>query len=1096
MSYQPYLSADVKQTPFQKRVTISVEKQPLSSALKLLEEKAGLKINFNYEDVDRYTIDLRVKDQPVENVLQQMLEGKPLSYTYQKDDNIVIIIKQQLTGKVKAATGIITDEYNIPLSGAGVSIKGTTIGTLADSDGKFRLDIPQDEKSYALVFSYLGMSPVEMNPAENMHVKLEERSHLKEVIVTGVFNKPRESYTGAVTSISSKELKMAGNRSVLSQIQNIDPSFNILENNLAGSNPNRLPDIQMRGVTSLGTDVKNLQSDFGFETNPNLPLFIIDGFETNLQKVIDMDNSLIESIHLLKDASATAMYGSRGANGIVVITTKKPEAGKLRVTYKADLNIEIADLNSYNLLNAKDKLAYELSAGVYSYASGPAQSEQSLIEIYNSKLLDAERGVDTYWLKYPVRTGVGQKHSLRIDGGAEGFRYAANISYNNTEGVMKGSSRETISGDMYFQYDYKKFRFQNTLMIMNNSSNNSSYGSFSQYTLLNPYWMPYDENGKINRILENNYYENFYKTIKVYNPLYDASLPYRNSSEYTNIQNNFSIDWTILPELTFRGSLKIEKQSGRSDLFLSPDHSSFAEYYNEDFARKGSYTYGTSSKFGFETYFTLNYSKLFQEKHQISVGLNYSVSETKTEATQIKGEGYSGSSINELGMGTFYKKNGKPSSSESILRRLGGILNVNYTYDQRYFVDVSGKLDASSQFGNKNRTAPFWSSGIGWNAHYESFLKDNDFVSLLRLKLSYGTSGSQNYNPYQALTTFKYYENESYDYFKGTYMLALGNPDLKWQESKQFNVGFETLVWNERLRLSGDYYNKRTDNLLSDINIPLSGGFNSYKANIGEIKVNGIELGATVFVLRDRNKNIDWSLGGTLRKEKDQIVKISNSLKFLNDQMMQESRVNPSFLYEEGQSLNTIFAVQSLGIDPSNGREIFVKRDGSLTYTWDPSDQVASGVNNPKFRGTFNTAFRYKGLTFNTYFSYRLGGYIYNYTLASKVENVDPWYNVDERVYTERWKQPGDHAAFKSVTDRSVTYATTRFIMKENTLRCSSVNLSYELNPDLVRRILPLSYLSLGFYMEDLFQISSIKQERGTDYPFSRKFSFSLTARF
>jgi hypothetical protein len=234
-------------------------------------------------------------------------------------------------------------------------------------------------------------------------------------------------------------------------------------------------------------------------------------------------------------------------------------------------------------------------------------------------------------------------------------------------------------------------------------------------------------------------------------------------------------------------------------------------------------------------------------------------------------------------------------------------------------------------------------------------------------------------------------------------------------------------------------------------------------------------------------------------QNENKVLRISNALDFLNEKINAdpENYRNPSFPVKEGESLNTIFVVKSLGIDPSTGKEIFEKPDGTHTFTWDAKDRIACGVADPKFFGNFNTTFRHKGISFSTTFRYRTGGYKYNQTLVNKVENVDPWYNVDQRVFNDRWKQPGDLSSFKSVQlYYSNTNASSRFVMKENTVECSSINLSYEVNAQWLKKNMKLEYLSIGLYTENPFYISSIKQERGTSYPYAHNYSLTLTARF
>ena len=275
---------------------------------------------------------------------------------------------------------------------------------------------------------------------------------MDEVVVTGIFTKAKESYTGAVTTITAKDLQRVGNRNLVSSIRNIDPSFNIADNIDIGSDPNKLPDITVRGSSSLDVGVRDLQEDSRSTQSTNQPLFIMDGFEITLERMMDLDENQVESITLLKDASATAMYGTRGANGVVVIVTKKPEAGRIRVTYKGSLNIEAPDLTSYDLLNAREKLQYEWAAGLYENTN--ANQTQELWDLYNQRKMDAERGVNTYWLKYPVRTGVGHKHSLRFEGGDEVYRYSVGLSYNDIAGAMKGTG-EHLTGMFFFHTNIK-----------------------------------------------------------------------------------------------------------------------------------------------------------------------------------------------------------------------------------------------------------------------------------------------------------------------------------------------------------------------------------------------------------------------------------------------------------------------------------------------------------------------------------------------------------------------------------------------------------------------------------------------------------------
>ena len=452
-----------------RNITINKQNVPFEEIVRDVESQTDYSFMYSTETVRNIgSVSVNVTDVTIKHLLDIILAGKPC--TYQIEDNVVIIktkdqvARDSVNRKSVKIKGVVMEVDGQPLVGASVVIKGRNVGVITNVTGNFEIEIPAGHD--VIVVSFIGKVSQEINITGKTEVKVvlqDEVQAIDQVVVTGIFTKSRESYTGSVKTITASDLKASGNRSIISQISNIDPSFNIADNIEFGSDPNQLPDITIRGRTSMDVSVRNLQEESSVKSTANLPLFIMDGFEISLQRVMDMDDELIESITLLKDASATAMYGARGANGVVVITLKRPEVGKLRVSYRGSINIEAPDFSSYNLMNAREKLAYEVAAGLLDSKYNP--SNQDLMELYNRRLIEVERGVDTYWLKYPVKTGVGNRHSLRIDGGADNFKYAIGLSYNNINGVMKESSRNTLSGNLYFQYELKNLKFQNDLTI-------------------------------------------------------------------------------------------------------------------------------------------------------------------------------------------------------------------------------------------------------------------------------------------------------------------------------------------------------------------------------------------------------------------------------------------------------------------------------------------------------------------------------------------------------------------------------------------------------------------------------------------------------
>lgn len=1082
----------------QPKVSLTLKDVSIEEVFNRLEKLTAYTFLYKTEVVKHIgRVDIETKDKSIEHVLEHFLP--PLGLSYKLDDKVVVIIplstpKQSDREKKVRISGKVLDESKLPLPGVNVVLKNSTTGTATDLDGLFTLSIPASRQT--LVFSMIGMEPKEITvqgekDIENLVVVLKNQlNELKDVVITGIFKKSRESFTGAVSTVTEKELKSFSGRNLIATLKNIDPTFNIIENNLFGADPNHLPTIQMRGTSSLPT-VEDLKNETRVELNT--PLIILDGFEIPLSRMVDMNDEDISSITLLKDGSATAIYGSRGANGVVVIESKRPQAGKLRLSYRGGLNMEIPDLSDYHVLNAREKLQLELEAGLFSSQGKFANEEMRLRERYNRIRKEVERGVDTYWLSKPLRIGIGHKHNLRLEGGGkEGFRYSASIQYNNIKGVMKGSDRNTFNGGINLMYEHNKLLFRNNLEIGHMRADASPYGSFRQYVYLNPYWTEYDRNGKMPKEFEAG--ERDFFNPSPMNPLYNATLDLVNRNTSTSITNNFDIEWRPCEGFTFRSRIGLSKQTSDADNFKPADHTDFKDYSEEQIFRKGRYIYSSGKGLNYDWDITLSYSHNFNRKHDFYAGINYNLAQTDSKLYTFTMEGFPQSNLKMLTMALQYEEKGKPKGSEAVDRRIGLTGNLNYIYDNRYFADVAYRMDGASQFGSAKRFAPFYSLGLGWNVHQEKFMSGLSWLNRLKLRASYAVTGAVNFNPYQALATYQYYLEDRYRYWFGSHLMGLANEDLEWQRTKKMNFGAELSFLDGRVRLTTDVYKNVTDNLLSEMNLPLANGFSSYTANIGKVKNSGCELSASLFLLR--NEQFNWSLSGSLIYEKNEIVKISDALKIANEELEKQGGSNPNYLYREGQALRTIYVVPSLGIDPSTGMELLVDRFGNNTFLWDARDRVACGVEDPKFRGNINTTFSYRNWSVNLSFGYRMGGFLYNSTLVNRVENANLKYNVDRRVYEDRWKQPGDHTFFKDVKDKRITQMSSRFVQEENTLECQSFQVKYDLPQKWTLHHLKMQHLSVIFSTNNLFRLSTVKQERGLEYPFSRRYSLSLSATF
>ncbi|MGM9698209.1 MAG: SusC/RagA family TonB-linked outer membrane protein [Prevotella sp.] len=1072
-------------------VMLSFDDEPLPSAFKKLEKASDYKISFAYADVEMYRVSGQVKNKPFETALQFLLNGKPLSYEIKGKFVDIKAGKPSKEKKNRDIAGIVRDEFGEPLPGATVTSTGASqsreiSAVVTDMNGHFKLTVAGDARQ--LEVSYVGFETkkVALTADNSYDISLQPDSKtIDEVVVTGVFTRKANTFTGAVTTIKGDDLKRVGNANVLQSLKNIDPSFMQVENLGMGSDPNSLPDFQMRGASTIS----GVQGEYA--SSANQPLFILDGFETELTKIMDLDMNQVESVTTLKDATAKAIYGSKAANGVIVIETKKPESGRLRVTYTGNVSIEVPDLTSYDLCNAAEKLEVERLAGLYT--SDNAVSQIGLEKAYSEKLREVLAGVNTDWLAQPVRTGVGTKHSLYIEGGDKAMQYGVNLSYNNIEGAMKGSNRNTFSGGITLSYRVKDFIFRNKLTIDYNSSNNSPYGTFDQYYRMNPYSRLYDTTG--NYIRTYDYTNNSGETAQYTNPLYNTTLNTIDNSTYTNITNDFYMEWQILESLKMTGRFGIVRKTTTADIFKPANHTDFVSTTDE--FRRGSYSQSNGKHTDISADLGLQWSKQI-EKHLVFLNGQLSMADNSYNTVGVMAEGFPNDFMDDISFAVQYAKNSKPTGTEGISRNCGGLLSVNYSFDERYLFDANYRLMGSSEAGAKNRWGSFWSVGGGWNAHNEKFLKTVKWINRLKLRASYGYTGSQGFSSYDALPTFVYYSNLSYNGYIGSYVKGLANEYLRWQEKYDTNVGVDFNLFNNRLSGRFDYYIATTKGMVTNVTVPYTTGFTTYVDNLGETENKGFEAYLNYKVFDGGRDYIN--VFGSVAHNKNKLKKISNSLRAWNEakdkDMMENGTTSPSVKYYEGCSMTAIWAVPSLGIDPQNGKEIFVKKDGTVTYDYDIADQVVCGDTQPKFNGNFGINGEINGWGWNVTMNYKWGGQIYNQTLVDKVENAKLQYNVDRRVLTDRWQNPGDMALYKAIGDQSVTYPTSRFVQDYNTFTLSSLTLYYDFRNCRWVKDSFLERLKVSAYTNDLFVISSVKTERGTSYPYARSFSLSAQVTF
>ena len=851
----------------------------------------------------------------------------------------------------------------------------------------------------------------------------------------------------------------------------------------------------MEGVKEL--DRMNATTDdvsrYALTNNPNTPIFIMDGYEVSVEKVYDLDLNRIESITILKDAAATAIYGSRASNGVIVIETVAPEPGKLRVSYYFTGTVTAPDLSDYNLMNAREKLEAELAAGLL---DPDGMNYFVRLSDYRKKLNNVLSGIDTYWLSQPLETQFNHKHSLYVEGGAETVRFGLGLNYDGQNGVMKESYRRKFGGDFKVDYRMKYLQFNNQVSFSMMKSQNSPYGSFSDYTKRQPYYTPKNmKTGKYDETIEGGY-----NSSTESNPLYEATLGNFDRSNYKEFVDNLTINASFFRSLQLKVQLAFTYKEEKGEKFIDPISSKYAMQISLSPFDKGELTKTRRETFSWNTNLLLIYNNMIGN-HNMNFSLGLNVIENSASYSSEFFKGFPSAQLHDQKYA--YQIVEKPSVSDSRSRLFGSFLFANYTWKDIYLADVSMRFDGSSEFGSGNRFATFWSFGAGFNFHKYAFMQSLGWLSKLKVKGNYGQTGKVNFPPYAATHTYKILLDKWHPTGIGGVLTYMGNDHLKWEKTNTLNIGLEFNLW-DRLDFNFSWYDKKTVDLITDVTIPSSTGFTSYKENMGEVMNRGVELDINGAVIRQK----DWDLNLFVRAahNKNEILKISDALKEYNDRVDQhfseykssDSRYSkPVMKYEEGGSMTSLFGMKSLGIAPANGQELFMNRDGSVTYDWNSTEQMIIGNTEPDVQGSLGCNLRYKGFTLYTSFLFEWGGDSYNQTMVDYVENVDLFKrNADRRVMSMRWQKPGDVTKLKSIKDRYlVTRPTSRFIQRNNNITFNSLSVGYDLDQRWIQSI-GLSMVKVQFTMNDVAVFSTVKQERGLSYPFARTFNFSLNVSF
>jgi TonB-linked SusC/RagA family outer membrane protein len=985
-----------------------------------------------------------------------------------------------------------------------------------NSQGYIEFDSVRPE--FTVAISKAGYFAQAKKAKPTLHFKLARREGqaATDGFNNGRFQRPVEHSSGSAVVVSGNELRKVNALDFAEALKFYAPSFIVTRDNNNGDNPNTTPDIKIRnannfpasatiaahpGTATAGVQVNPSSGDFIADriANSNQPAFLVNGVQVSLQSALDMDINRIEKLTILKDAAATAVYGVRGGRGVVLIETARPKEGTMRVSYSGQVQVSEANLRSYNLMTAQEKLDLERTNGFYASDPEDFQARQNLVD----------QGLNTDWLNLPLRQGVGTKHSIAADGGNDDMRYGLDFSYNDLEGSMKGAYRKTTSFGGYVSSRMKNVVFSNHLTFHKINAANSPYGSFDTYTRQNGYWNPYDPlTGKMTKLMEEITYRD--STYRFYNPAYNGTLSTKDASEYTRLANTANVEWIIGRGFKLNGLAAYSRQWDQTDQFLPPGHTAFAEFKPEDFFKRGRYEQVSSTFTNIEAAMSLNYQKK-AGLHQFYASAGASAMQTQSEATGLSVAGFTSDKISELAFGSAYTTT-RPETGKIVTRLASGFGNLAYSYDNRYQAEFTGSADASSQLGKNQQVAPHWSAGASWNLHQERFFQANNILSQLRIRASAGTTGDNAYLSYLGRTSYNYYTNKQYvlagsgpgtrGIGLGAFLTGMANDNLRAPETYTENIGLDAVLLQNRLLLSVEAYRQKSTDLVLPLVSPSYTGFQnfSYYDNLGAIKNKGIEFSLNYYIIRNTPKSIYWNISFNGLHNEEHIAATSDYLDQLNsknDALADQTKPQPRYVV--GESLTGIWAVRSQGIDPRTGKEVYLKNDGTETVEWSAADKWLVGDRAPKLQGSFGTSASIKNISIGLYANYQLDVQGYNQTLVDKVENAQMLYNTDLRAASGRWKQTGDDAPFKPVSlngsKTSPTYASSRFVQSNDMVNFSTVSLGYTLPQSLVAKVHAQS-VKVGLMGSNLYQWQGMKAERGISYPFQRLYSFSVNTTF
>lgn len=1011
----------------------------------LLEIESKTDFNFFYNnsliDVSKKT-SLKVNNQDVKSVLQQLLADTQIDYrlvknqiilfpkgkdisnqikvllqedfnkekdkvlkkevksiTNQKDLSTIKLLQQVVKGNVKDVSGI-------SLPGVSILIEGTTRGTETDFDGNYAI---QANNGDVLVFSFLGYTSQKITVANDLKIDVtlkESANILDEVIVTGYSQTQKIRVTGAAQNIKTESLVATSRASIQESFQGNVSGVHVIS---SSGQPGSIPTVRIRGVGSFSSSA---------------PLYVLDGIPVSSGTMTSLNSEDIKSVSVLKDASATSIYGTRGANGVIVITTKSGRKGATKINYSTQVGISTpSSASKFRPLNTAE-LQELMIEGLINKGQFTNNAD-ALNYLVNTVGFNPD--VNTNWYDLLTRDGMYNEHNVSASGGGDKSRFYFSGSYYKQDGVILASSLERVTSRLRINNQINdKLKFESSFSFSSENQHvRPDAGAFANPVRaiyrLRPDLNPFNDDGSYNLTFNS-----------THNPIAQAENEIRNNKTYRLIgsfttsyqfSENFSYDFNLNTRYRF------------TDIYRrKPAVYGDARASNGDGSQGGNYdlTYNIKN--------ILRYTKDFDDKNHFSAFVGYEFLKSNSKSYYLETEQIL-DRFEDLAAGTTPVD---ATTSKSISGLSSVFLNGEYSYNDKYLFSGSVRRDGSSKFAPKNRFATFWSVGLGWNIAKESFMSDIAFVNDLKLRASYGTNGNDGIGNNQFLTFFS---SNSYDGQTGFALGNIGNPDIVWEKNKPLDIGVDFNLFSNRISGSFDWYTRESTNLLRSKQISaFNGDGYSITSNIGSMKNSGIELTLNTQNIVSKNNGFSWDSNITFTTNKNQVTRLENN---------NAPITGTTSIIKVGEDIYTFYLPLYAGVDPLNGNALWYT-DGTkskVTSVYEEAKQAIAGSSTPDFYGGFKNTFRYKGFSLGMQFYTSWGGKVYDtwarYTNSDGSRATSTSGNVNRGTYERRWQKPGDitdvpaYVFNNSQTGKS-SQSSSRFVYDGSYIRLREVELSYK----------------------------------------------------